>query len=239
MRLTLLVPDKLDVERDAVAPAWEQHSGPVLRVGRFWDPPPVERTSVRLYGSDTFGLVLAKKLSLDLVSPPDRILGTVPPALLSRALRITTLDAAGPTWPVFIKPVVPKQFKSAVYPSREALTAETGGLGSDVEIIVSDVVQFIAEARAFVLDDEVQACAVYEGEADVHGATAFASQVARTLDLPRTVVVDVGLLPDSRWALVELNATWGGRPQRLRTRSRPRVSRSSNLAAVRRRESSR
>ena len=162
--LVLLIPDKPDAERDAVATAWESAGGSVSRVGRFWDPPEVDRAEVRVYGNDTFCLVLAEKLALHLVSPPDRILESAPEALLHRGLRITSLGSLdGEAFPIFVKPVIPKQFKSGVYASRGALAAETQGLGAEVEVIVSDVVDFVAEARAFVLDGAVKTCAIYEG----------------------------------------------------------------------------
>lgn len=208
--LVLLIPDKPDAERDAVATAWESAGGSVSRIGRFWEPPEVDRAHARVYGNDTFCLVLAEKLALHLVSPHDRILESAPEALLHRRLRITSLGKlGGEPFPVFVKPVTPKQFKSGVYASREALAAETHGLGPEVEVIVSEVVTFVAEARAFVLDASVKTCAIYEGSADAEDAAQFAAQVIHAIELPRTCVVDVGLLPDGRWALVECNATWG------------------------------
>jgi hypothetical protein len=40
--LTLLLPDKPDVERDALADVWERLEGSVMRLGRFWDPPALD-----------------------------------------------------------------------------------------------------------------------------------------------------------------------------------------------------
>lgn len=81
--LTLLIPEKADPERDAVACAWRQDGGSVLHIGRFWSPPEMDRQRVHLYGNDTFCLVLAQKLRLELVSPPDDLFLTVDPAWLS------------------------------------------------------------------------------------------------------------------------------------------------------------
>lgn len=55
---SLLIPEKADPERDAVASAWEEAGGVALRFGRFWDPPPLDKERVRVYGNDTFCLVL-------------------------------------------------------------------------------------------------------------------------------------------------------------------------------------
>jgi hypothetical protein len=208
--LTLLLPESPDPERDAVAVAWEAAGGAVLRVGRFWERPPVESRTARVYGADTFCLVLAEKLDLDLVTPDDRVLATAPEALLHRRLAIVSLATLRPSdFPTFVKPVVPKQFRSGVYASLDLLGQETRGLDGATEVIVSEVVAFVAEARAFVCDTVVRTCAVYEGAANVDHAATFAEGVVMALELPRTCVVDVGLLSDGRWALVECNATWG------------------------------
>jgi hypothetical protein len=69
--LLLLIPEKLDTERNAVAEVWQAQGGEVLRLGRFWDPPEINRSRVRLYGNDTFCLILAQKLQLELLSPSD------------------------------------------------------------------------------------------------------------------------------------------------------------------------
>jgi hypothetical protein len=207
---TLLIPDKADVERDAVADAWRLAGGSVIRVARFWDPPPVDREVTRVYGADAFCLVLAEKLRLTLVSPNDRVLSTATESLLRRRVRVVSLGQLRPEeFPVFVKPVMPKQFRGAVYSTLESLAAETHGLDGHTEAIVSDVVNFVAEARAFVLDAVVRTCAVYEGRADQSQAAKFAERVVMALELPRTCVVDVGLLDDGSWALVECNATWG------------------------------
>ena len=34
-------------------------------------------------------------------------------------------------------------------------------------------------------------------------------RVAKEMDLPRTVVVDMGLLDTGTWVVIEFNATWG------------------------------
>ncbi|WP_146648279.1 ATP-grasp domain-containing protein [Labilithrix luteola] len=209
----LLIPEKADVERDAVATAWKGAGGSVMRIGRFWDPPDVDRSRVHVYGNDTFCLVLAEKLSLQLVSPSDHILASIPKEFARREIRILPLaDLKADAFPVFVKSVIPKQFKSAVYDSEASLTAETQGLAASEEVLVSSVVTFVAEARAFVLDGSVRACAIYEGEASAADAARFAERIVSTMGaptFPRTCVVDVGLMEDGQWALVECNAPWG------------------------------
>jgi len=75
--------------------------------------------------------------------------------------------------------------------------------------LVSEVVEFKAEARSFVLDGVIQTCSVYEGRGNADHAATFSERVVMALELPRTCVVDVGMLADGTWALIELNSTWG------------------------------
>lgn len=208
--LTLLIPEGGDPERDSVADAWQRRGGSVLRLGRFWEPPEVDRSRVRVYGGDAFCLVLSEKLNLDLISPPDDLSVRLDRRWTRRSVRIAPLGES-PTWlfPVFVKPLVPKSFTARVYSSLDELAAECRGLQADTQVILSDFVSFVAEARAFVLAGEVTTCAVYEGRANPSEARSFAARLAREQGLPVTCVLDVGLLDAGKWALIEANAAWG------------------------------
>ncbi|MBN9415000.1 MAG: ATP-grasp domain-containing protein [Candidatus Eremiobacteraeota bacterium] len=174
---------------------------------RFWDPPLLEPERVRLYGPDTFCLVLAQKLGLHLVSPADDLLLNAPVDLLRRDLRLHPLEAlSAQAFPLFAKSLVPKLFRSRAYPTWADLEDECRGLDPATPVLLSSVVEILAEARAFVLQGQVVTCSVYEGSAEP--PEAFLSQAARLLDLPQTCVLDAALLPEG-WALLEANATWG------------------------------
>lgn len=205
----LIVPVKPDVERDAVAAAWEARGGAVLRVDRFWARPDVEPARTALYGADTFCLVLAQLLGLDLVSPPHDLLLRADRGLTRRAVRgVSLAEALAGGFPTFVKPLVPKQFRARVWPTPDALRAECSGLPPDTAVIASEVVAITAEARAWILDGQVLTCAVYEGAGDAAEAARFAAGAAAALDLPPTCVLDVARL-ESGWCLLEANAAWG------------------------------
>lgn len=196
---TLLIPAKRDPERDRVADCW---SGPVVRLERFWEPPVIDGP-VTLYGHDTFCLVLAQLLELQLVSPPDDWLLTLDPGWLGRRLWSQTL--ADPfDYPCFVKPLVPKQFRAGVYGSSEQLQAECRGLDPATAVLGAEVVPIQAEARGFFLHGQLQTFAVYEGEGDPR---AFLQSLS-ALSQPRTCVLDVALIR-GQWAVLEANATWG------------------------------
>lgn len=208
--LILVIPNKADPERDAVARAWECAGGAVERLDRFWEPPPLPRARVRLYGPDTFALVVAQKLEIEIAEPDPYAVVKCPAGLLGRAVSVERLaDAAASSYPCFLKPVVPKQFGARVFGSDEALQAETRGLDDATELLRSEVVSIRAEARSFVLDGLVQTCALYEGTGDVDVAAKTCERVAMALDLPRASVLDVGLLDNGEWVFIEANAAWG------------------------------
>ena len=208
--LTLCIPAKSDSERDAVAAAWQARGGEVLALDRFWDPPPLERANVRLYGNDTFCLVVAQKLGLTLVSPPDDLLILLGPSATWRVIEAQTLAQGlqGP-FPTFIKPLVPKVFRAAIYEDADSLRVETTGLALDTPILNSEIVTFESEARAWVCDGEIKSIAVYEGTGSVVGARLFLESFLMNSSIPRTCVLDAGYIPGRGWALVEANATWG------------------------------
>jgi hypothetical protein len=208
--LILLIPDKPDAERDALANAWEHHGGEVLRLGRFWDPPALDVNRVRIYGGTSFVLVLRDKLGFDLCTPMDDLILSLPTDALKRRIQKHRLDEAEHLqFPLFVKPVIPKLFTAHVYASVVELRTECQGLGGDTAVFSSNVVSFAAEARTFILDGEVLDCALYEGDGNVQEAAAAATHFARLPFLPRTLVLDIGLIRDQGWVVIELNAAWG------------------------------
>jgi hypothetical protein len=206
----LLIPDKPDTERDAVANVWEHHSGKVLRLGRFWDPPALDAKCVRVYGGTSFVPVLRDKLGFDLCTPADDLILSLPPEALKRRIQKRRLEEAEHfQYPLFVKPVIPKLFAAHAYANLVQLRRECRGLGGDTAVLTSDTVSFVAEARTFILEGEVLDCALYEGDGNVQEAAAAATDFAHYPLLPRTLVLDVGLIKDKGWVVIELNAAWG------------------------------
>lgn len=204
---TLVIPASHDAERESVASAWD---GPVARLDRFWEPPALEVCEVCLYGPDTFCLVLAQIWGLSLLSPPDDLLLTAGPTLCGRTVQLLPLRGleSGP-WPRFAKPLIPKQFAAGVYSSFEDLIVQCRGLALDMGVLTSPVVEIEAELRAFVLDQQVLTCSVYQGAAPEESPQRVLQQCCTQLPLPRTCVLDLAYLKGPGWVLLEANATWG------------------------------
>ena len=206
---TLLIPAKADLERDPVAATWETMMGPVMRLDRFWDPPDMDNSAARLYGNDTFCLVLAEVLGLELVSPPDDLLIGLDRGWLGRDVAVAKLSEVGSIeFPKFIKPLVPKQFRAGVYGASGALLREANGLDGSTLLQIADVVAIEAEARCFVLNQRVVTAAFYEGAGDPEAICRFVDDLAQEVVLPTTVVIDVGVI-EGDLAVIEANATWG------------------------------
>jgi hypothetical protein len=208
--LNLLIPERTDVEQGAVARAFEKSGGTVHRIGRFRDPPKVDPSGVRVYGSTSFYLVLQQKLGFNLSSPDDKLLLSVPRQQLKRKLALETLrDSLAGNFPRFIKPVTPMIFRASFFSSRELLSTECRDLSPDMLVFASEPVNMVVEVRTFLLDGELLDAAIYEGQADLCAARDFVEELQNAMKLPPTLVIDVGLISKRGWAVVEFNASWG------------------------------
>jgi hypothetical protein len=207
---TLLIPDKQDEERDTVANAWRESGGEVIRLARFWEAPALKNESVCVYGGSNFSLVVAQKLGLELISPADDWLLKLDSKWLKRKVFIRTLaEIQGVSFPIFVKPLVPKLFRAAVYGSSQELTDECRGLEQETKLLFGEVVRFEAEARAFVANQQLLDCQIYEGDGELSGAEIFIRSFLQNESLLPTCVIDVGFIAERGWAIVEANASWG------------------------------
>lgn len=208
--LNLLISDKPDVEREAVARAFQNAGGVVHRLARFWDPPQLDSSTVCVYGADTFCLVLEQKLSLALCSPSNELILQVPPRFLNRRISCRRLgDVSTLDFPAFVKPASPKQFAASVYETGAALASECSGLPPETLILASEPVAFASEVRAFLVNGIALDAAVYEGTAEVGEAIDFVEALSKSMRLPRAIVVDVGFISSRGWSVIEFNAAWG------------------------------
>jgi len=171
-----------------------------------------------LYAGPLFADTVAGELGLGLLEAPANWLARLPRELTCRDIEFTTVaEARQLRRPAFVKPPNDKSFPARVYPDGSGLPGPDAV--DDAEpVLVSDIVAFAVEYRLFLLDGEVRTGSRYAtgGELDVaalkedphHGEVlAFAGQLA-SLQLPSAIVVDVGLIDGTGWAVVEANAAW-------------------------------
>ncbi|MFF4952741.1 ATP-grasp domain-containing protein [Streptomyces chattanoogensis] len=176
---------------------------------------------VHWYGGPRLADRLAGPLRLGLLEPPDDWLVRLPRHLTHRRIELTThaelAAQRGVTRrrPFFAKPPSDKSFPPGVY----ADAARLPPASPETPVLVSDVVAFRAEYRLFLLDGALAAATRYA----VHGrldpapldedpyagaVRAFAARLTGHAPLPSASAVDVGLLDDGQWAVVEANMPW-------------------------------
>ncbi|MEM6799809.1 MAG: ATP-grasp domain-containing protein [Bacteroidota bacterium] len=208
----LIIPAKYDEERESLAASWKKLGGQVQRLDKFWVKPETGAAKVSIYGNDTFALVLAQVLGMELLSPKDEKIADFPYSFVKREIRIVQLKHKDQlSYPIFIKSIIPKQFKAGVYSSLDTLESEIVGLAGEVEIITSEVIAIEKEVRAFVLAGKVLDLAYYEGKGELASAKDFLTKFLEefSVDLPITFVIDLGWNEEVGWFIIELNATWG------------------------------
>lgn len=207
----LLIPEKADSERDALALAWQQAGGKVQRITKFWQHPNTGKAKVSIYGNDTFVLVLAQVLGLHLLSPSDELIAQLPQQWVKRKLWLVNAAQFSPAQlPLFVKSVKPKLLAAQIVNSPEQIQV-IHSLGNE-QLICAEVVEMFAEARSFILDRQIQDLALYEGKADLQEAQQFINdflQSEAASSLPRYFVLDVGYILAKGWCIIEFNSSWG------------------------------
>jgi len=174
-----------------------------------------------LYVEALFGPTLAEELGVRLLEPADDWLVRLPAEYRLRHIALATLgDARTNPEPAFVKPPGDKSFPARVYTGPEL----PDHLPGDMPVLVSEIVAWESEFRCFVLDRELRAFSIYARHGELQDendyactddeAAALAAFVRRLLaderaELPRAIVVDVGVIAGRGWACIELNGAWG------------------------------
>ncbi|MHA7060289.1 ATP-grasp domain-containing protein [Aquimarina sp. M1] len=209
----LLIPDKADIERDSIAKSWKKNGGEIKRIVKFWEQPNIDsKKRVIIYGIDTFSLVLAQVLGIKLIEPKDELISELDFKWIKREIEILKIAEVDTTsFPIFIKPVKPKTFKSRVYNDFDSFTQETKGIEQNEQVIKSNIIDIETEVRAFILKNEILDMAIYEGNSDLNSAKEFLTDFLQnhTIDLPKTYVIDLGHNITNGWFVIEFNSSWG------------------------------
>jgi ATP-grasp domain, R2K clade family 2 len=199
-------------------------------IGRGWSVarargirlPEIEDREVVIYVEAMFAPAIAKMIGRRLLDPPEDWLVKMPLGFRKREVRLVTLgQARAMNRPNFMKPPNDKSFAAQVYSSGADLPLE---FDDDMPVLVADPVRWESEFRCFCLDRKVVTVSPYlrsgtPAKETGYDATALeltdASKFAEdVLDAaheftPRAVVIDVGLIVNSGWAVVEANGAWG------------------------------
>ena len=209
----LLIPDKADIERDSIAESWKNNGGEIKRIGKFWERPNIDSEKrVTIYGIDTFSLVLAQILGIKLIEPKDELISELDFKWIKRKIEILEIvEIDKPLFPIFIKPVKPKTFKSRVYDDFDSFIKETKGIEQNEQVIKSNIIKIESEVRAFILNNKILDMAIYEGNSDLESAREFLTDFLQNhpIDLPKSYVIDLGFNQTDGWYVIEFNSSWG------------------------------
>jgi hypothetical protein len=212
--ITLLIPEKTDIEFEQVLATWTNKGGLIKRLGKYWiKDDELARHPIAIYGNQTFALVLAQIYDVALLSPDDSLIARLENKWVKRNIALKEIgELRENDFPAFIKPVIPKIFAAGVFQTLSELKKVTSGLKDTEEILLSNIVDNIqAEARSYIMDGVVADIALYEGAADlVSGRDFLMDFIKDNKDkLPRVVVVDIAFTEKLGWFVLEFNACWG------------------------------
>lgn len=191
------------------------------------NPDPQIAGSPVFYGGSDVVVQVAERFNLALLEPPFDLLARTPYSLRLRAVEYGYYDQLRPfAAPTFVKPadVRRKAFDAGLYRDvREArLEAE---LDPEMPVLISEPVEWVEEYRCFILEGKVAASSPYlwygrpvwrpystaaESAGLPDGVREVCHRLLSTPDwsLPPAFVVDVGLVRDRGWAVVEYNPAW-------------------------------
>jgi hypothetical protein len=214
-------PDSIALQNAAIESGWD-----VIRL-RTWRPPDeLLGRDVVPYGEPLFAAVVADVLQLALIEPRLSWVAELPFDLRQREIQFSGLAAARAIdRPAFIKPADDKCFQARVYAMGSELP-EIESVGAMSPVLVSDPVVWESEFRCFVLEKRVAAMSIYSRNGDLvdtedgnwpaspsesRAALNFANLVLQDgrVTFPPAGVIDVGVIKDRGWAVVEANACWG------------------------------
>lgn len=177
---------------------------------------PDNATDPCCYGELMFCDIMASRMGLALLDPPDDFLSRLVPEYVKRTVHFTHIyDIHRETERKFYKPANDKLFPAKVYDSGRDIPMRY--VSQTCPVLVSDIVSFDAEVRCYVLDGEIVTASSYYKAVGLRmdptrGGAAWLRHVLKDPDvtsmLPSAVVIDVGLIPRRGWAIIEANQAY-------------------------------
>lgn len=217
-----VTPDSIRVWRAAISQGWD-----VLRLSswRFETKPPI---SPVIYAEPLFVSAIAEKLGIVPVEPSLDWTVRLAPKWRGRKMRLTTLgEARKELMPIFVKPAEDKSFLAKVYKRGSYLPTLGLPYPNDLQVVVSEPVDFAVEYRCFIRNKKVATASIYLRDGriadddsgswaadpgELQEAVTFAEAVMQDSSTPplAACVLDVGCIRgSSTFVVVESNAAWG------------------------------
>jgi ATP-grasp domain, R2K clade family 2 len=188
---------------------------------------PRDESEVVYYGGTDRAQEASARFRLALLEPPFDLLARLPLEFRRRPVEYAQFrDLGRLRAPSFVKPAdaLNKAFDAGVYASVRDIRAPRG-VDYDCPVLLSEPVEWSAEYRCFVLDTEVVAWSPYisfgrpswkpypSGSLPVRAPVSVQSFCRRLfsrsgISFPPAFVMDLGVIDDRGWAVVEFNPVW-------------------------------
>lgn len=191
-----------------------------MRFGSWNVPEEYRQNVIAVYGEDLFTTIVAEQCNLKLLKPSDDWLANIPQKYTLRQILYDHFENIQHVRNKFIKPVDFKFFPAGVYTSVEEIQGYKT-IDKNIEVFVSDVVNWAIEVRSFVIDRKIQTWSTYIYNEEIELKDSMLQNeetymlnflneflADQTIDLPEAVVIDVGYISNKGWALIEANPVW-------------------------------
>jgi hypothetical protein len=221
---TLILSSRILPATNELADAARKRKWHVFVVGE--DHPRPEAKLV-FYGGTDLALPVAKQFGLALLEPTFDLLARLPRELLQRSVEFARFSDLGRLRAAtFVKPAdaLNKSFDAGVYSNIRDIRAPMG-VDSRSPVLLSEPVEWSAEYRCFILEGKIAAWSPYISFGrpvwkpfapgtladDTPGnLTAFCQRLflRSSVAFPPAFVLDVGMIDDRGWGVVEFNPVW-------------------------------
>ncbi|VEP17511.1 conserved hypothetical protein [Hyella patelloides LEGE 07179] len=174
-----------------------------------------------LYLEALMAPMFAKQFKLQLLEPPEDWLPKLPEKYRKREIQITIFAQARKLEiAAFIKPPNNKGFPAKVYKGNEL----PDGYSDNTPVLIAEIVEWEKEFRCFILNRTLKTFSIYLREGILQKQQNFYHSkeeekelinfvdellADKNIEFPTATVLDVGVIKDCGWAVVELNAAWG------------------------------
>ncbi|MCH2042762.1 MAG: ATP-grasp domain-containing protein [Saprospiraceae bacterium] len=131
---------------------------------------------------------------------------------MKRKLQIKTIaELSEVQFIKFVKSVTPKLFQAQVFDTKDDLLNLTHDISAGEKLIISEPIVIEKEVRSFILNNEIQDLAFYEGDGNLKEAKMFIETFLKekNIVLPKTYVWDISYNQEVGLLIIEFNSTWG------------------------------
>ncbi|MGC5285357.1 ATP-grasp domain-containing protein [Micromonospora sp. DT231] len=196
--MTLVLPPRLTASAQRLREAAHRRGLPTVRLPTF--EVPAGTHADHLHAGPTFADAVAPLLGIAPLEAPHDWLAGLPRDFTRREITLITIDEAyGLRRPAFVKSPNDKSIRAMTYTDGSRLPGPDA-VDRQTPVLVSDIVDFVAEYRLHLLDGAVHAGSQYAEQGRLRLGPATADALAFGADLqagfghtlPTAIVVDVG-----------------------------------------------